>query len=169
MAEGAFHRGNLAAAEKLVAIHSFGGTAVRKIATVLAFVLLLVLPSVVRAEDFQPSSYEPVKVKVSGLSADRRGVRYQVTVDTTRAIRRVEQDVTLYTDDDYLGTATLTWHVSGGLTSGKTYDVVDHSALKRAVDKTTTLTAQRGVLRVYYADGTCWTAAGTAGVTTRRK
>jgi len=140
---------------------------VRTIATLLAFVFL-VLPTVVRAEDFQPSTYEPVKVKVVGLSADRRGIHYQVTIDSTRAVRRIEQDVTLYTDDDYLGVATLTWNVPGGAKSGKSFDVTDRSAIKRPVGKGSQFDFRAGLLRVYYADGTCWTASGPTGVTTRR-
>lgn len=104
----------------------------------------------------------PVKLQVLGLSKDRTGIHYRITVLTHKPIRRIELNVTAYTDDAYIGATTIGWPArgaSGSLVMGHSYDCVK-TILHRPLNHLNKLTVDRDVMHVLFADGTTWTSAG---------
>lgn len=133
--------------------------------------LMLVLPLVAWAQKPATGGAEPenapVKVQVLGLSKDRMGISYRVTVLTHKPIRSVDLGVTAYSNEGYINALSLKWPVAGrGQGWGRSYDCVQRIVSKPLVSGDT-LSVDRGVLQVTYTDGSTWTSAGKYAGTSR--
>lgn len=111
----------------------------------------------------------PVKIELLGLSSDRHGIDYRVTLLTHKPIRSIDMAVTAYTSEQYLGALSLRWPSTSGRTAarqGHTYTCTQH-LFSKAIPADETLSISRGVLQVNFTDGTNWTSAGTVGASGR--
>jgi hypothetical protein len=146
----------------------------KKLAWVLlAATLLMPLPSIAEpaaspAKAAAEPADAPVRVQVTGLSKDRRSIDYKVTVFTHKPIRSVELGVSAYSEEGYIGALSLRWpsgryrNLGWGRTSEASLKI-----LQKPLPANDTLTVERGVLQVIYADGTTWTSAGKYAGTSR--
>lgn len=143
---------------------------------VLAFALFaLVAPLTVHAQN---SAYPvsgadpddvPVKVVVNGLSTDRQGIDFQVTLLTHKPVKTVELGVTAFTSEHYIGALDLRWPQGGAshaVSQGRTYACTQR-VLSKPLAADEQLSITRGVLQVTFTDGSTWTSADKYGASGR--
>lgn len=133
----------------------------KKIAAFL-IVLMLVAPHLACAQEkeAEEAGDAPVKVHVLGLSKDRMGISYRVTIASHKPIRTVDLGVSAHSEEAYIGAVSLKWPAARqSVARGRTYDCT-LKVLSKPLQASDKLTVRRGVLHVVFSDGSTWTSAG---------